>query len=75
MVFLCKKTLSRFIPIIKPIATHIILEGKDNPTSCLTLVAYHSYNPRIFSGSESMHDTYRDINKAIHTIAYFPMVR
>lgn len=22
-----------------------------------------------------MHDTYRDINKAIHTIAYFPMVR
>ena len=22
-----------------------------------------------------MHDTYRDINKAIHTIEYFPMVR
>ena len=38
-------------------------------------MAYHSYNPRIFPGSKSIQDTYKDISKAIPTIAYFPIVR
>lgn len=75
MVFLRDIILSRLVPIIIPIATHIICEGKDKQTSFLTFVAYHSYIPHMFSGSSLIHDTYSDKNKAIPTVAYFPIVR